>query len=77
MTPLHYAVRFGPFCPTSKQRALEAITLLLRNGADVNALSNDGKTPAHFAADNSFPELSHILPKAIIDAGIIHSTKGP
>ena len=35
--------------------------LLIRNGADVNAKSDDGYTPLHMAAGSGFVDVVHVL----------------
>ena len=62
--------RFGssPLIRVSRGSAPEAITVLIKAGADVNAKSNDGFTPLLTAAkDNKNPEVITILVEAEAD----------
>ena len=61
LTALHYAVNRGVvYIPQN----LEIVRMLIEAGADINKLTNDGRTPLRFAA-MGHPEATKIL----IDAG--------
>ena len=51
-TPLHYAV---------KTRNFEAVGLLLKAGADPNAVGEDGYTPLHWAATKGDRKIVELL----------------
>ena len=51
-TPLHLAAYNGH---------IEISRLLLQNGADVNAKSDDGSTPLHWAAEHGQVDILHLL----------------
>lgn len=51
-TPLHEAVRVG---------WLEAVTLLLKGHAEINAQDNEGRTPLHFACKGGDVRIVKIL----------------
>ena len=62
LTALHYAVNRGVvYIPHN----LEIVRMLIEAGADINKLTNNGRTPLCFAATGGHPEATKIL----IDAG--------
>ena len=61
LTALHYAV--GRF--KSPRRNLKIVRILIKAGADINKLTNNGRTPMRFAATGGHPKATKIL----IDAG--------
>ena len=64
LTALHYAVGSGFGMATDPHPNLEIVRMLIEAGADINKLTNDGRTPLRFAA-MGHPEATKIL----IDAG--------
>ena len=66
LTALHYAVGcgFGTIGYPSQDLRIKIIRMLIEAGADINKLTNDGRTPLRFAA-MGHPEATKIL----IDAG--------
>ena len=52
MTPLHWAVERGK---------ISAVEMLLRFGADPNALSKFDKSPLEVASDNGRPDIFEML----------------
>jgi ankyrin repeat protein len=54
-TPLHIASVFGNF---------EAVKILIKNGADVNVLNNNGSNPLHYAASRGRLEIVKLLVKS-------------
>jgi ankyrin repeat protein len=54
-TPLHIASVFGN---------LEAVKILIENGADVNVLNNNGSNPLHYAASRDRLEIVKLLVKS-------------
>ncbi|MBD3350579.1 MAG: hypothetical protein GF364_03735 [Candidatus Lokiarchaeota archaeon] len=53
ISPLHYACQ--------GEKALPIVKLLIKYGADYNAMSNNNSTPLHFAAYNGKPEVVSYL----------------
>ena len=52
-TPLHYAIRFNP--------TPEIASILINNGADINAKAHDNRTPLHEASINYRPRTIKLL----------------
>jgi ankyrin repeat protein len=66
-TPLMAAAGVGTGEPEEEagveSEALEAVTMLLDLGADVNAVNDDGETVMHGAAHNIYPQVLNLLAK--------------
>ena len=64
-TPLMAAAGVGCLAPTeeagTEHEAIEAVTLLLELGNDVNAVDDNGETAMHGAAYKSFPRVVQFL----------------
>lgn len=65
-TPLHLACRKG---------SQECLELLLRQGANINALDNRKWTPLHYAAYNGHPKAANFLLKWEADYDKLSSVK--
>jgi ankyrin repeat protein len=61
-TPLHFAAGYNS--------DPEAITVLLKAGADTNARTKYGSTPLHYAASNVNPEVLAVLLKTVADVNV-------
>jgi ankyrin repeat protein len=55
MTPLHFAAAFGH---------LNIVYVLLLNGADINTLDKDGKTPLAWAIDRQQTTVIKLLKRS-------------
>lgn len=64
ITPLHNAAAFGP---------AETVRLLLKSGAQINAVDSRGLTPLSYALASDYPSLEVV--KALIKAGAELNTK--
>ena len=64
-TPLMAAAGVGTIAPSeeagTEPEALEAVSLALELGGDVNAVDNNGETAMHGAAYKSFPKIVELL----------------
>ncbi len=64
-TPLMAAAGVGTRTPVEEageeSEAVEAVTLLLERGADINGVDNNGDTPMHGAAANNYPRVINLL----------------
>ena len=64
-TPLMVAAGVGTHAPTEEagtdEEALEAVTLAIELGADVNAVDDNGETAMHGAAFKSLPDVVRLL----------------
>ena len=43
-----------------KENRFECVEELLRNGADVNVVDGDGKTPLHYVAESEDSDIIHV-----------------
>jgi ankyrin repeat protein len=60
-TPLHIASVFGNF---------EAVKILIKNGADVNVLNNNGSNPLHYASSRGRLDIVRLLVKSGVDLNV-------
>ena len=66
MTPLHYAVDRGLY---------DIASLLIKNGANVNAQDDNGDTPLMLAVTCEFEEIVTLLLELGADVNLVNSSK--